>query len=311
VEYAYNSSTATAADDTSSFAYGPGGAQIQSITAALKRRVRFQYPIQPTDQIVVEVSIDQVKWIPVGCNLNGNYVASYEFDGSTANGIGLQATPSIASTDIDIAFGTNRVTGVVWGATVGGYYWRAKKYSPSSPVGFGLAGTDGSSGLYKAGQAPGLTTGATISAGYVGQVLRASNTSGNNVPASGSYGNGNSITLTAGTWLIKSNTMYGRNGATFSSPILIHGVTTTTGNSSTGLTNGVSTCWIDSISTTFSYYTMPPITMVVRCDGTTITREDDNTAFATGTTLYQKLYVETYSAATPQYYGSLVAIRIA
>jgi hypothetical protein len=317
VEYAYNSSTNDAAD-TTSFAYGPGGAQFINITAERQKRVRFQNPIQQDDIIRLEVSENGgVTWV----DADGSQIISpYTIQNTTEYGISLRGIAS-NTTDVNVNFKPYRVptgatfasAGTNWSgiAASSTYLWRVRKAKASSPVGFGLAGTDGSSGLYKAGQAPGLTTGATISAGYVGQVLRASNTSGNNVPASGSYGNGNSITLTAGTWLIKSNTMYGRNGATVSSPVLIHGVTTTTGNSSTGLTNGVSTCWIDSISTTFSYYTMPPITMVVRCDGTTITREDDNTAFATGTTLYQKLYVETYSAATPQYYGSLVAIRIA
>jgi hypothetical protein len=62
-----------------------------------------------------------------------------------------------------------------------------------------LAGTDGSSGLYKAGSAPGLTTGAAIPAGYVGEMLT-STFSGVTITTSG-------VTLTTrslnkGTYLV-------------------------------------------------------------------------------------------------------------
>jgi hypothetical protein len=66
-----------------------------------------------------------------------------------------------------------------------------------------LAGTDGSSGLYKAGQAPGLTTGATIASGYVGETIT-STISSTVLSASGTEQDitGASISLTPGRWQV-------------------------------------------------------------------------------------------------------------
>jgi hypothetical protein len=178
VEYASNSSTSTSADDTTSFAYGPAGNQIQNITAALKRTVRFQYPIQTDDILTVEVSEDRLKWYDITGNfLNSGTtynVSPWTYQNGVISGFGrLQ---QVSSTDVKVDFGqyafassTYATAGTAWSGGAGAAYWRVRKAKASSPVGFGLAGTDGSSGLYKAGQAPGLVTGATIASGYVGE----------------------------------------------------------------------------------------------------------------------------------------------
>jgi hypothetical protein len=69
-----------------------------------------------------------------------------------------------------------------------------------------LAGTDGSSGLYQAGRAPGLTTGAAIASGYIGERV-----TWITPPASQLFGTTEAdwtnaqIQLTAGTWLVIAN----------------------------------------------------------------------------------------------------------
>ncbi len=321
VEYAWNSSTADA-DDTSSFSYGTGGVQFGSLTAVRSKRVRFQYPRQADDEVVLEWTEDGGStWVVVG-SLNTDRVST--FTRQTTNFYGMHVLAvSGSTTDVDVQFGAYRsvsnstygAAGNAWSGIAGSstYKWRVRKAKASSPVGFGLAGTDGSSGLYKAGQAPGLTTGATISAGYVGEVIRASSTAGTNVPAAGQYGDGSSITLTAGVWRIDAAYFIDRNGATLAAgTVLAHGVSVTTGNSSTGLVRAINEV-LQPIggSLTASSISVIPISFTVRCDGTTITRIDDNTAFGAGTTLYHKVYHDGYSAATPQYRDKLTATRIA
>jgi hypothetical protein len=159
----------------------------------------------------------------------------------------------------------------------------------------------------------GAADGAAIPAGYVGQVLSSVQSSAANIPgATGAFGDMASFSLTAGVWMIYAACSLARNSATFTSTDIALGVSTTSGNSGTGLNLGINFTNPGAvIPTTFARCELALAPLVVRCDGTTITRVDDNTAFATGTTLYLKLYVSSFSAATPQYTGKLVAVRIA
>jgi hypothetical protein len=135
VEYVWNSSTADSSD-TTSFAYGPSGVAIGAFTTANRnKRVRFQYPIQVTDQITVELRDTNNVWI----------------DATQSLGVSLSATTGISlvnvagTTDLDVSFGsagygnTVRTTSGTWGGLAGTWSWRVKKFSPSAPVGFGLA----------------------------------------------------------------------------------------------------------------------------------------------------------------------------
>ena len=154
VEYAWNSSASTTLGDTTSFAYGPGGKKIEAITVALARRVRFQYPIQSDDLIIVEVSEDGLKWVPT----NGGYITNtaitfsfegYQIQNGTTYGIGRVSI--VNSTDVDVYFGTYArasstygAAGDAWSTNAGNFYWRVRKAKASSPVGFGLVNANDS-----------------------------------------------------------------------------------------------------------------------------------------------------------------------
>jgi hypothetical protein len=157
VEWAYNSSTSTSASDTTSFAYGPSGASIQSITAALSRRVRFQRPIQSGDVIVVEVDTDNTGvWVPLPATQGstGRQISALTVLNNTQYGMG--SVKYINSTDVEIDFGQYRSSdattlggaGPAW-STVSGAKWRVRKSSAGAAVGFGIV-TSTSSGLVPA-----------------------------------------------------------------------------------------------------------------------------------------------------------------
>lgn len=158
VEYAYNSSTATAASDSTSFAWGPQGAQVQNITASIERRIRFQTPILATDEIAIEVSEDRVQWHslasgPVKNTAGGANVQEWTYQNGTAYGIGHPQ--KVNATDLDIEFaqyafptGAFGAAGDAWSAGGGSYYWRVKKKASGQAVGFGTASTT-AAGLVK------------------------------------------------------------------------------------------------------------------------------------------------------------------
>lgn len=139
VEYAYNTSTSTTTSDTTSFGYGQSGAQIQSITAALARQVRFQAPIQVSDKITLEISSDQSRWVPAGglFGSGGVNIDTLRFDGTNIIGAGVWNDSTLPSTDVKCYFGKySSGTNTSW-ATPATYYWRLKKEKAGAAVGFG------------------------------------------------------------------------------------------------------------------------------------------------------------------------------
>jgi hypothetical protein len=147
VEFAYNTS-ATTANDTTSFGYGPQGVLVQSFapsgTTGIQKRVRFQTPIQSGDQLQVELSSDGgITWFP-------NSVAEFGFSrndaGNTSYGIGLNI---VDTTTADIRFYSQATPGASWSGYTA-YRWRVRKSSSGAAVGFGIADTI-SSGLVPSG----------------------------------------------------------------------------------------------------------------------------------------------------------------
>ena len=152
-EFAYNTSTSTSASDTTSFANGAVGAQIQNITAALARRVRFQTPILPTDSIIVEVKPPGSNvWLRTDARDETNNALGYNFqyqNGATY-GVGQYRPVSGSNTDIDVSFGQYLfpsagygAAGQAWsagGAFAGGAaFWRVRKIAAGGLVGYGAA----------------------------------------------------------------------------------------------------------------------------------------------------------------------------
>ena len=146
VEYAYNSDVTNANATASGFAYGPSGTVFGSFSTANRiKRVRFQYPIQTDDAIQLEVFQDSA-WYPAE--------TSFAMPLSSTTGTFIKPV-SGTTTDVDVYFGSAGYPATLQGvsgawsdvAANTNYKWRVRKSSASAPVGFGLAGTDGSSGL--------------------------------------------------------------------------------------------------------------------------------------------------------------------
>jgi microcystin-dependent protein len=139
-EYVYNTSTSTTTSDTTSFASGIGGAQIQAITARLSRTVQFSRPIQPSDKLTVEINTGK-GWVDIGNSPSSpdssSFVSTYVIQNGVYYGILLQ--PS-ASNQAIVTFGqypfpagaTYGSAGQTWTAgttPASGYYWRVRKVS--------------------------------------------------------------------------------------------------------------------------------------------------------------------------------------
>lgn len=205
VEYASCAITSDA--DNSTTVYGPAGSLVPTAVLSTTRTATFtwQYPRQDSDIFLVEIQTSTTSgWMPF--DSNGIGAVGYQTQNSV--GYGLYLTHPSSTTSAVSFSRYARTTGVTFGSAGDNWSaltttrWRVRKVTASSPVGFGLAATDGTAGLYKAGSVPGLTTGATIAAGYVGEVIIATATS---VPATtATYNVVTSITVTAGVWLLTS-----------------------------------------------------------------------------------------------------------
>lgn len=202
VEYVYNTNTTVGSSDSTSFAYGSVGTPIIAIstsgTSSISKRCRFQYPPQIGDIIELQVSSIAGQWFKFTERLAG-----YSENDAGTTGYGFQIVRATL-TDYDVSFYSKPFPSVAWSA-ITSFNWRLAKYNPSTPVGFGLAGTDGSSGLYKPGQAPGLVTGAAIAAGYVGEVLAGTPTLAT-FTVSGTVYNSSTVVLNKGKYIVYSRT---------------------------------------------------------------------------------------------------------
>jgi hypothetical protein len=125
VEYAYNTSSNTTTSDTTSFANGITGAQIQDITATLNRRVRFRTDIGPRDEldILFVNGSDQTKWVKPGSVVLSGIIGNLEFDNASNDvcGVGFNTNASLPATDIDVRFGKDKNSaGDTWSAGTDG-----------------------------------------------------------------------------------------------------------------------------------------------------------------------------------------------
>jgi len=131
-EYASNSS-ATDADDTTSFAYGPSGSVgpigVTNLTAARKKRIRFLKPVQANDLILIELyNAATGQWIAGDLNFAGSVLCSH-FLNYNAVGGGMSWTP-VNTTDFDITFFTKSDGATGWNAgSFAGCKWRVRKTS--------------------------------------------------------------------------------------------------------------------------------------------------------------------------------------
>ncbi len=171
VEYASNNgsggTTANTDYNTGSVA-GPFGSNFVAVAASTTGstgyKVTFQYLIQQDETIVIEVSGNSgVNW--------SHYSTVALTDRFYLGGVqyGMWVDP-IDSTSVYVRFGnggrytTNTSignTGAPWSDLTSTYRWRIRKAKASAPVGFGLAGTDGSAGLVSPYSTSGIVSSGT------------------------------------------------------------------------------------------------------------------------------------------------------
>lgn len=300
IEYVYNTSTTDAAD-TTSFGYGAAGIagilNTTALTALRQKRVRFQNPIQPTDRLQLEVSSNRTTWSPVQTYDNTSLITALTYQNAVTYGMALTLIAS-NTTDVDVYFGQYSINnGATFGAvgrawtSTGVYYWRVAKYSAIGGAELAPA-TATSAGTVSGGTVPGKTDGTAIATGYIGDVITSS-VSASNAASTGTYGDLTSLSLTPGCWDISIYGTLANNGATISGANLV-GISTTSGNSSTGLTLG--TTRIDIFQATSSTNCSFCLNAV--------------RANLSATTTYYFKQLSTFSVATPQYYATIRAVRV-
>lgn len=163
----------------------------------------------------------------------------------------------------------------------------------SSNVTFGTGNFNGL--LTPAAGIKGATGGGNATAGNIGQHVEAKSATFANFPASGTYGDANSISLTAGDWDVSFQLSSTINGSTWTA--IFVGISPASGNDASGLSNGdnlLVPAWASSTTT--------PENVVV-----TIASFRVNVS---GTTTYYGKVRANYSAGTPQYVYRLSARRV-
>ncbi len=141
----------------------------------------------------------------------------------------------------------------------------------------------------------GNQTGTAPVAGFIGEEIR-STVSTTNAAATTIYQDLTSITLSPGVWDITVSTVTDANGATITGAIII-GASTTSGNSGAGLTLTLNNVRYPGPTATgpasIGFGSVPAYRVVL----------------SSSTTYYLKTQA-TYSAGTPQHYGTIKAVRV-
>lgn len=139
----------------------------------------------------------------------------------------------------------------------------------------------------------GSATNDSAAAGNVGERV-SSAVAGVNAPTSNQLGDATSISLTAGDWDVSAVGIWDASGGTWSRADI--GISTTSGNSATGLTNGDNRI-VGVWASTSTVITIVPYTIPVY-----------RISIASPTTVYLKI-LSLYSVGTPQFSGRITARR--
>jgi len=202
-EYAWNTNLSINTNDSANFGYGATGARFAAHTVQVTKRVRFQTPIQPTDNVFVEVvnAVTNI-WTPL---------AGTPFNSSNSTtGIGLGA---VNSTDFDVYFGSAGYGATIIGGGGGAwsgvsgtdnYKWRVRKVSGGAAVGYPV-GTP---------NIVGRTDGLAPAAGMLGQeqlgtINASSATTQGTLAVLSSYTINRGVYLVQGTCSLLINTVVG------------------------------------------------------------------------------------------------------
>lgn len=145
--------------------YGPAGSPISGALTAQRAKVcRLAYPLQATDRLVIQYQLPSTgAWLDTS-------ESNYTFLSFPAVSYGAWiSSATIGSTDVTLQFSRYASPGATYNTAAGSIdwanatyaNWRLVRYRSSSPVGFGPAGTDGSSGLVAPYSAAGILAGGT------------------------------------------------------------------------------------------------------------------------------------------------------
>lgn len=139
----------------------------------------------------------------------------------------------------------------------------------------------------------GTTTNNNASTGFVGEYIESVVSTATNFPTSAQYGDLTSISLTAGDWDVSINGQCNLNGAVYTGDNQL-GISTTSGNSSTGLVSG------NNVANP-----LPP-TATAESGGSI---PSYRISLSTTTTVYYKYYAE-YTGGPPKARGRISARRV-
>jgi hypothetical protein len=293
-EYAYNTDVSSTASVTASgFGNGTVGQLISASWATgttYTRRVRFA--IQPTDKFVLEVGRGGV-WAPIEEFIPGVSTSRQAslFYGATIDRV------SGSTTDVDVLFenggfrpsssASYGVAGDAWSIlNASSFTWRVRKVSGGASVGYPVG----------ARNVVGDVSGTAVPAGMIGEQIRSAVTSPSSFSATTNYADAMSITLTPGVWDVSLNLITFQNGATLTN--VYFGVSSTSGNSSTGLVFGdnAASVYPPNATSNTSSGSIPQYRILVPSGSSVI--------------YYFKLRGD-YTIATPTYQGRISAVRVA
>lgn len=141
----------------------------------------------------------------------------------------------------------------------------------------------------------GTNTNDSAAAGFVGEYVEGVQSSSTNFPTTSEFGDGASISLTAGDWQVSATLEADKNTATWTQVEL--GISSTTGNSTSGLVIGN-----NRLRHNFASSSTTPDRFPLAVPGVRVQ--------PTSTTTYYAKVSSTYSAGQPQYRCRISAVRI-
>jgi hypothetical protein len=162
---------------------------------------------------------------------------------------------------------------------------------------YGTSGVASFLSTIPAADIAGRTSGSPAS-GRIGEFTQTRTTASTSYTvASATYGDADSISLGAGVWNISVVFQLARGTSSFSSTLLIVGIGTASGTSTTGLQDGDNMCVLSAVvPTSFNEVTLTVPSYRVPPSGTT--------------TYYLKCYVGNFSGANPTYRSRISATRV-
>lgn len=207
--------TQWASDDGTSDVLGPQGSLVPNVafgTGTTNRDFSFSVPQDLRQFVRCELNFRGNGW----GSASDIFPYSAGNNGSGSNVYGVRGY-WFSSSVFRVSFGNQGTDVAVSNVSNGGNSW-ATEFSNGTRfrVGLSIGGVfigvnlaqGNFPGFYQAGLAPGLTTGAAIGAGYVGQVISAS--LGNvALSASGGQYNAGTLTLTPGVWMLHAKCQIG------------------------------------------------------------------------------------------------------